>query len=151
MVQLFTQRGKGNAVGRVCVAHSDDVRVLFMHRRMQDEAGRVNGVSALDDPAAVVGEDQVGNLDLREMHRHGIGPIQAPGFSESRTVRCPGEAVVKALQGRRAARSHQPLLAMLPFPGSIGIRVQHWKNQARLLGLTDRHALVASRYQGGVF
>ena len=60
----------------VGVAHREDVRVRGVDRGMNHEARLVDGVVALDDRALMVDEDQVGQLDLREVHRHRVGPVE---------------------------------------------------------------------------
>ena len=149
-LQLFTQRCKSNASYRKGVAHSDDVRMLFMHRRMQDKSGSVYGMPAFNHPAAVVGEDKVGHPDLRKMYRHGVGPVPARIFRVT-LGQVTGKAVIEAVQGKRAACGHQTLLAMLPLPRGIGKRNQHRENKSRLLKLINRNALIASWYQSRFF
>ena len=47
-----------------------------MDSGMEHKARLINGVLALDDFVVLVDQDQIGQSDLRKMHRDGVSPIQ---------------------------------------------------------------------------
>lgn len=102
------------AVGRMRVAHGDDVGMFLVDIRMQDEPCTVHCVIAFNHGALVVHQDQVGHFHFGEMHAHRVGPVQ---FGPLRVADCQmaGEAVVKALQRKGAAGGDQAFLAVLAF------------------------------------
>jgi hypothetical protein len=104
-LQRAAQGGKRGAVDRVGVAHGDDVRVRLVDGGVQHKTCAVDGVAAFHHAAFVVGQDQVGHLDLREMHAHRIGPVQL-GVLRVAHRQMASKTIVKVVQGKRAASGH---------------------------------------------
>jgi hypothetical protein len=62
----------------------------------------------------VIGQNEIGQLDLRKMNAHGVCPIQIPSLRVA-DRKVAGETIVEAMQGKRAHRSDQmffPTLAL---------------------------------------
>ena len=143
--QRLAQRGKGRAVQRVGMAHHHDVGVGLVHGGMQHEAGAVDGVVAFHHLTAVVHQDEVGHLDLAEVHGHGVGPVQvgALGVADGQVTR---KAVVKPLAREGPAGAHQALLEVLPLAGHVIESRPPREHQPRLAGLVD----VLARFGQGI-
>ena len=108
---------------------------------VEDEAGAVDGMAALDDAALVVGEDQVRHPNLREVDAHRVGPIELRPLRVA-DGEVAGEAVVKAVQGEGADRGDQVLLAVLALLGERGESRAFREDEARLFGLVEGDPLV---------
>jgi hypothetical protein len=121
------------------MAHGDDVRVSLMNRRVKHEARAVYCILSFDHVACMVRQDQVRHLDLREVDAHGVRPVEFRPFGiADRQV--TGEAVIKAVHGKRADRCDQMLLAVFAFGRKILERRNLRKDEAFLLGLIDGYA-----------
>ena len=116
-------------------------------QRRQVQRGQpaiVHHVAALHHAALVVGQDQVGHLHLREMHRHRVGPVQVRVLRIA-DGQVAGKTVVELLARERAAGAHQPLLEVLPLQRHVVEARDAGVDQAGLVGLVDRDLGVGQR------
>ncbi|GAC1413613.1 MAG: hypothetical protein NVSMB5_00510 [Candidatus Velthaea sp.] len=113
---------------------------------MQHEARAVEGVVAFYDFARMIGEDQVGNLDLREMHRHRVRPVKLGKFriADGEMAR---KSVIEAMNGESATSAHEVFLAIFSLLGICRKFRTARELEARLLGLIDGDTLVGLQHK----
>ena len=107
-------------------------------------AGAVDRMPALHHLALMVHQDQVRHPDLREVHRHRVGPVQVRMLRIA-DGQVPGEAVVEPLARKGPAGAHQPLLEVLAGAGHIVELGNAGEDQAGLVRLVDGHLRVHQR------
>ena len=96
----------------------------------------VDRVVPLDDVAVMVDEDQAGELDLREVDRHRIGPVELRvlGIADREM---PGEAEVESPLGEGPAGGDEMPLAVVAQLGQVVRPELPGKDQPLLLRLID--------------
>src|SRR5205814_648169 len=99
------------AVRRVRVGGSNDLGPGRMHLRVDDERGRVDGTITFDDVALVVDQDQVGHLDLAEVHSEGVDPEVILELGVARRD-VAGDPFVEPEPREQPEGGGQPLLAV---------------------------------------
>lgn len=99
----------------------DDVRMGFVDRRMDRECGLVQRPRADRGFAAGIHEQQVGHLDLREMHAERVHP-EVIGQLRIARGDVAGEARRETEAREQAERGREPLLPVAAFGGDVGAR-----------------------------
>ena len=114
--------------------------MLGVDRGVDDESRLVDRVVPLDDVAVVVDQDQVGELDLREVDRHRIGPVELRvlGIANRQVA---GEAEVEPPLGEGPAGGDEMPLAVVAQLGQIVRLELPGKDQPLLLRLIDGRAI----------
>ena len=130
----------GGTVERVGMAHRKDVRMLGMDRRVHNEARLVDRITALDDPAVMVHQNEVGQLDLGEMHCHRVGPVEL-GIFRIADRQMAGKTVIQPPAREGPAAADQMALAVLAQLFRV-VRIQlPGKFESRLLRLVNGYAI----------
>ncbi len=109
--QRAAQRRPGLAVGRVRVGGGHQVGMGLVDRRVDREGGLVERALADHGFAAGVHEQQVRDLDAREMHAERIDPEMVGQLGIARGD-VPGQAQRETVPREQAERAGQALLAM---------------------------------------
>jgi hypothetical protein len=119
---------------------------------MKNKASAVDGVTTLDHLALMIGEDEVGDLDIVKVHSHGVGPVEIWMFWIANREMA-GKTIVKTLQGKGPACTHQTFLEVLAMGFRIGEMRGFGEDQSRLFGLINGFALaqIGFKVDGGLF
>lgn len=113
-IERTPERRPRHAVDGVGMAGGHDVGMRFVDRRMQHEAGAIDGPGALHNLAGVIDEDEVRGAHPRETHAEGVGPeqVEVLGIAHRDVAR---EAVLELVAAEDPADGGQPLAAVLAF------------------------------------
>ena len=110
-IKQHAQAGERLAVQRVRVRRRDHVRPGQVHLGVDAERGPVDRLVAFDHGALVVDQDQVGDLDLAEVHPERVDPEPVGVLGVARGD-VPGDALGEAEPAEDAERRRKLLLAV---------------------------------------
>ena len=138
-VELAAQRGPGHAVGGVCVARGNNIRVRAMNGGVQHKTCTVDCPGAFHDFSGMVDQQQIRHSNPTKIHGKRIGPVQVCMFRVAQGD-VPGKAVLITKLCEHTADSRQALLAVQALISKIGEGRRLRKIKTRLLWLVDRAA-----------
>ena len=110
-VEQAAQRRPGAPVGGVGVGGGDHVGPGRVHLGVDGEGGPVDLAGALDNVAVLVDQQEVGHLDVPEVHGERVDP-EVVGQLGVAGRDVAGHALVEAELGEQPEAGRQPLLPM---------------------------------------